>query len=493
MLKEKAIELVKIKQLLSSFGILLLMVIFILACSPDDEEPLELYPNGGPSFVDIENEGYVVQLNAIPVKPPLVGTWRIYNGENGRFEDIHDPKTLFYGEPGETYTLGWEVSHGDNYKASSITVSFKPLNPVIILPKADVDTLNNNVSAYLKAEAPKFGASGKWEVINGDGRIENSNHFKAEFIGKEKTNYKLRWTLSYGSKAVFKEVDFVTDVLNAYAGPDQLDIKNDTGVADKYFTLEAYLPAGATAEWEVVRNANLATVYNIDNPNSLIKGIADSLYTLKWKVVVDSYTSEDSVDIRFRGKWGMFKDNRDNQTYRYAEINGLEWMSENYNYVAEPGNGSWYYGHAYRGVIEDGYPLETTEDRKKYGRLYSYQTARDHAPEGWRLPTGSEVYDLIVSHGGPLYAKDKLVEGGPTGFDLGYPGYLEFSSSSDSAYRNVFRGQDITGLYWTNDYSEFNDGAVAFSVSVNSETIDSVVLFASFYALPVRYVREIQE
>lgn len=490
MLKDKVLNT---KGILSSFILIIVMALFVYACSPDDK-PLELNPNAGPSYTDIENDGYVVRLNAIPVKPPLVGTWRIYNGENGYFDDANDPNTTFHGEPGESYTIGWEVSNGDDYKASSITVSFKPLNPVIITPNADVDTLHNNVSAYLKAEEPQFGASGLWEIVNGDnGRIENSSNFKAEFIGKEKSNYKLRWTLTYGSKAVFKEVEFVTDVLNANAGPDQLDIKNQKEVVDKYFTLEAYLPAGASAEWELIKNAISGTVYNKNNPNSLIKGIADSTYTLIWKVVIDDYTSTDSVDIRFRGKWGMWKDDRDNQTYRFAEINGLEWMAENYNYAEAPGNGSWYYGHAYRSVIQDGYALETPEDRKKYGRVYSYNTAANYAPEGWRLPSADEVYNLIISQGGALYAKDKLTSGGDTGFDISYPGFLEFSSFADPAFRNVFSGQDIAAQYWTSDYNPNNDGGVAYAASVNSESIDLVVVFASYYALPVRYVRAVQD
>ncbi len=40
--------------------------------------------------------------------------------------------------------------------------------------------------------------------------------------------------------------------------------------------------------------------------------------------------------------------------------------------LQNPGDGSWYYGSAYRGIIEDGYPLETNEDRKKYGRVYTH-------------------------------------------------------------------------------------------------------------------------
>jgi uncharacterized protein (TIGR02145 family) len=493
MLRNTILKFQKSKKILN-WSVLLLTVVFLVnACSKEDDDPLELFPNAGPSFIDIENDGYVVELNAIPVKEPLTGTWRIYNGENGTFENVLDPKTKFYGEPGEAYTLGWEISDGNDYGASSITVSFKPLNPVIISPSADIDVLTNNVSAYLKAEEPKFGATGKWEIVNGtDGRIENSDTANAEFIGKEKSEYKLQWVLNYGSKSVPTDVSFVTDVLKAYAGPDQLDIKNKKGETDKYFTLEAYLPAGSTAEWEVIQNASIAKVYNKDNPNSLIKGIADSNYMLKWKVVLDTYTSTDSVNIRFRGKYGVWQDARDNQTYKFSEINGLEWMSENYNYAEQPGDGSWYYGHAYRSIIEDGYPIETTEDRKKYGRVYTYYTAVDFPPEGWRLPTSAEVYDLIVSQGGTLYAKEKLTTGGETGFDLSYPGYFEFSSSSDPAFRNIFKGQDNTALYWTNDYNAFNDAAVAISASLNGESIDSTILFAAFYALPVRYVREIQ-
>ncbi|RXP62737.1 hypothetical protein EC396_03190 [Lutibacter sp. HS1-25] len=485
----------KITKEIPNWGMLLLVVLFLAqACSKDEDEPLKLFPNAGPSFIDIENDGYVVQLNAVPVKAPLIGTWRIYNGENGSFENINDPKTKFYGEPGETYTLGWEIGNGKDYGAASITVSFIPLNPIIVAPTAAVDTLKKNVSAYLKAVKPKFGATGKWEIVSGNnGRIENSDNFKAEFIGKEKSEYKLRWTLKYGSKAVFKEISFVTDVLNADAGPDQLDVKNQKETVDKYFTLEAYLPAGASAKWEVVANQSSATIYDNNNPNSLIKGIEDTTYTLTWKVVLDDYTSTDSVDIRFRGKWGVWKDSRDNQTYKFTEMNGLEWMSENYNYAEAPGDGSWYYGSAYRSIIEDGYPLETAEDRKKYGRVYTQQTAANYAPEGWRLPTSNEVYDLIISQGGSLYAKDKLTTGGKTGFDLSFPGYLEFSSGSDPAFRNVFRGQDITAQYWTSDYNPSNDGSIAYVASANGESIDLIVLFSSYYALPVRYVRAIQK
>ncbi|NMM48326.1 FISUMP domain-containing protein [Marinigracilibium pacificum] len=471
---------------------LFLLLIFLAnSCSPD-EEVFDLNPNAGPSFIDIENEGYVVQLNAVPVKKPLIGTWRIYIGENGRFEDVNDPRTKFYGEPGESYQLGWEISNGDQYEASIITVSFKAMEPVILSPAIDVDTLFNNVSHYLKAEEPKFGASGHWEIVSGsDGRIENDQLGEAEFIGKEYSAYTLRWVLTYGSKEEYEEITFRTDQLKADAGPDRLDIKNDKAAVRKFFNLEGFLPAGATGGWEVIRNSDKAVLYNIDNPNSLVEGIADSLYQLTWKVVIDGYESVDTVDIRFRGKWGMFKDSRDNQTYKFTEINGLEWMAENFNYAANPGNGSWYYGYAYRAVIQDGHAVDTEEDRKKYGRLYDIYTAETSAPEGWRLPTAEEVDALVNSYGGIAYAKEALIEGGESGFNFSYPGYLSFSSSSDPAFRNVFMDQDNVGMFWTSSYGSSGYGLGFFGDNTSIETGTTIIQFY-FYALPVRYVREVQ-
>ncbi len=48
-------------------------------------------------------------------------------------------------------------------------------------------------------------------------------------------------------KLFLKKLHLLPMYLNADAGPDQLDMKNQKEAVDKYFTLEAYLPAGSTA------------------------------------------------------------------------------------------------------------------------------------------------------------------------------------------------------------------------------------------------------
>ena len=466
------------------------MSLVILGCNKDAVEEIYLNPDAGASFLDIENEGYKVSLGAIPVDDDQIGTWKIYLGEFGRFDNVNDPNTTFYGEPGEVYQLGWEVSQGKEYKADVISVTFKPLNPVV--KTIAQDTIHNNISLYLKAAPAKFGAVGTWSITNGENaRIENPNNENAEFVGVEFSDYTIRWTLSYGSKAVSEEFSFTTDEFNAFAGIDNLDIITERD-AEKFYNLDAFLPAGAVGEWSIIGGEE-ASIYNNDNAKSLFKGNPDERYALRWKVNLDGRESIDTLNIRFRGKWGVWVDERDNQEYKYAEFDGLEWMAENYNYAAEPGYGSWYYGNAERSIVKDGIPVETKENRKKYGRLYYWRTAMDYAPEGWRLPTYDELIDLVNKLGGDFYAGEKIQKGGETGIDLDYAGYLNMYYGNDPAFRNAFLEQDVTGAYWTSTYYENTGKTSALIVGNYTDAMRMIHVNGYAVGFSVRYVREIQQ
>jgi uncharacterized protein (TIGR02145 family) len=466
----------------------LLSIVLMLSSCTKDEPVINLNPNAGPGFLNVENEGYVVDLNAVPAPKGQTGTWRIYMGKNGRFDDLNDPQTRFYGEPGERYQLGWELSERGKYEAATIDVTFKPLNPVII--SSFNDTTFNNISLYLKAQAPRFGAVGEWSIVSGnDAQIINDNDGEAEFIGAEHQDYTLRWTLSYGSKSVSKDISFTTDELKAQAGIDNLDIKTAKDAA-KFFTLEGFLPAGATGHWQIIGGEG-GTVHSPLLDNSLFEGLADTTYQLTWTVNLDQRQSVDTVDLRFRGKWGMWQDPKDGQKYRFAEVNGLEWMADNYNYAAEPGTGSWYYGHGERSIIKEGYALETEEDRKYYGRLYDWHTASNITPAGWRLPSVEEFNDMLVALGGDLYAGEKIKEGGDAGLDLVFAGYYNRGSSSDPAFRGVFDTQGVSGLYWLNAY--YDNYAKVFEVTKNSNLSGTGALPTNFFKLSVRYVRDVQD
>jgi len=471
------------------FGLFFTTVIYY-SCRKDDVEII-LTPDAGSSFLNIENDGYCVTLTAEPAPEGQKGTWRIYMGENGRFDDEHDSHSKFYGEPGETYLLGWELSAGDNYKAATINVSFKPLLPVVITQMPD--TLHNNISVWLEAEAAKFGAKGVWEIVAGDGaHIVNPDSSRAAFIGAENSDCTVKWKLTYGSKEASVDLSFHTDTLRADAGVDDLDITTFTPVEDtKYYNMSAYLPAGATGEWNIFDGSG-ATVYVDDDPYSAFEGRADTVYTLTWKVTIDQFESVDTLKLRFRGKWGMWVDKRDNQAYRYVRIGDLEWMADNFNYAApwtQYGR-TFYYGQSARADILDGHPVETEEEKKFYGRLYNYYAAIESMPEGWRLPSRKEFIELHTLLGGEFYFFEKVIVGGETGLDINFGGAMSYSYT-DINRRDFFYAQEKQGVYLTSFYS--TKDWTTLVVLYNKSGGFSGARLPAFYMLSsVRYVRDVK-
>lgn len=483
----------------------ILSIVLILGSCSDDESIVSLSPNAGPGFLNVENEGYTVTLAAEEPGEGQNGIWRVYSGQHYKFGNENDPKSTFSGVPGGVYRLGWEVSQGKEYKAETITVSFKPL--IASIAKNVADTLFNNVSVELEAHPARFGAIGHWEIVSGDGgRIENADNHKAQFIGREGTNYELDWTLSYASPddntfdvQDVKSISFHTDTLRANAGDDNLDIITAKEVSIKYTNLNAFLPAGGTGTWTLLGSTDGA-ILAYDDASSVFKGTADQTYQLLWTVQVDDYLAADTLEIRFRGQWGMWTDSRDNQSYRFIEVNGLEWMADNYNYYSTPYTGgvhpyteyicSWYYGQTLRAQIVDGVPVEGEEARSLYGRLYNYYAALFDAPEGWRLPTKDEYLAL----GGYLSSKglstDELMVGGKAGLDLVYGGSIAYSNDRPDQ-KDLFAEQGITGYYLTSDYDAERFGTIGIGISENFGSLAQIPMSAFFTGISVRYVRDV--
>lgn len=484
----------KISAVFMSVMCFLLMV--QTGCEPNEEE-VEVRADAGGSFLDIENDGYVVTLNAQAPEKGMKGTWRVYNGDNYTFENPNDPNSKFYGEPGEIYEIGWEISTGEDYKVATINVSYKPLHPVILTNVGD--TTFNNISVYLEAEAPKFGATGVWEIVEGEGgRIENAESHQASFIGLPETAYKVSWTLNYGSKSETKEFEFVTDELVADAGEDEINIKTADGPTegDKFHTLNAFLPAGATATWSVYSGEE-GEVFNIEDAHSIFKGTAGTVYSLVWDVTLDEYNSTDTLKLRFRDKWGIYVDPRDEQEYRYVQVDTLEWMADNFNYTPDATwnalyGRTWYYGMSAKADIVDGHAVETEEDRKYYGRLYNWYAAMELAPEGWRLPTRAEYEALQLANGGSDYAFDALAEGGVQATEFNFAGGLSFVDENVDG-RDVFSAQNMSGYYWTADYFDYDFTAMFMEFRESGKIITLGRTRTFFPGFSVRYVRVVQK
>ncbi|MBQ9224567.1 MAG: hypothetical protein IJ177_00035 [Fibrobacter sp.] len=84
--------------------------------------------------------------------------------------------------------------------------------------------------------------------------------------------------------------------------------------------------------------------------------------------------------------YAVFIDGRDNQCYKTTRVAGLVMLAENLNYadsVAMP---------ELRGANRCTQGL--SENCESTGRLYTWDAAMEVCPDGWRLPTEAEIYDI---------------------------------------------------------------------------------------------------
>jgi len=152
-----------------------------------------------------------------------------------------------------------------------------------------------------------------------------------------------------------------------------------------------------------------------------------------------------------------FTDPRDGQAYRTVELDGLRWLAQNLNY--DVGEGCWFYDNG-------------PKNGEKYGRLYTWETAKKACPPGWRLPTDEEWRALAMKFGGyyewharedvgdPKKSYKTLLEGGSSGFSALLGGWRNTDGSfiDLDGYGYYWSAtEDGSGSAWSFNFNSYND------------------------------------
>ncbi|RYF26929.1 MAG: hypothetical protein EOO42_00055 [Flavobacteriales bacterium] len=136
---------------------------------------------------------------------------------------------------------------------------------------------------------------------------------------------------------------------------------------------------------------------------------------------------------------GVFLDKRDHREYKTVTIGKQVWFAENFAYLPQVDTVDisvfGYKGHSIK-------EAKSTMSFKKYGALYSWNSAKKFAPDGWRLPTDADWQQLEKEIG---IDKSKVNQ-------IGWRGEKneveQLKATEPSRFNVVFGG-------WRTDYGEF--------------------------------------
>ena len=181
---------------------------------------------------------------------------------------------------------------------------------------------------------------------------------------------------------------------------------------------------------------------DIDKLEKLARGgDVDARYEFKRRGgVIENEENEDvgveNNTVVWQIEKGSFIDKRDGQEYQTVKMpDGKVWMAQNLNYKID---GSWAY--------------ENDEAKAaKYGRLYTWGTAKAACPKGWHLPTREEWAALVEAVGGGRAAGARLKamggwkKGGDETDDFGFSALPGGYRLSDGLFRNAGHSGD----WWT--------------------------------------------
>lgn len=168
----------------------------------------------------------------------------------------------------------------------------------------------------------------------------------------------------------------------------------------------------------------------------------------------------------------------DEKTYNTIKIGDLWWMAENLNFYTS--SDSWYYN-------------DSIKYAETYGRLYTWETAKNVCPAGWHLPTDAEWKELEMHLGMTQVQADGTGwRGSDQGTELKESGASEFDALP-GGYRNSigsFYSMDSGTGFWSSSESGSLNAWVRMLGKDNPQV--SRIDFNKSYGFYVRCVRPIK-
>lgn len=215
-------------------------------------------------------------------------------------------------------------------------------------------------------------------------------------------------------------------------------------------------------------NLILLALDNIDARQKYLEGLGNEFFLLK--------SSED-----------VFFDERDFTFYSIVKIGNASWIGENFHYDA--GENCSTIG-------------DTPEHLSQFGRLYTYESATQACPEGWRIPDMKAWNDMLNDIGGyydcyrdefigikDIEAKEKFLSNGEDLLNIQLGGYMtKHGSKKEFNESGYYLSSFLTQISKSSD----SDGLIyIISAESDSDDILANIYPKNYGSFSCRYVKEI--
>lgn len=283
----------------------------------------------------------------------------------------------YYGKTGVLTSSMEDVGISSTYITEELLYSWKDKKQVKVSMHQFPPTGDNGITIILDTDLPNTGCKKGTSItflIDKDYRILFPNNLKKHACfdslainGSYNRDFFIPW---------FLNGDGVSDDHSLFRARN-VKIKNgDTFLADAKYLIENARKKIKTGACDDDDYCSRGDVDFGDSEEERIKIMSKIKSEERAEYVKESKKKE---NIKDEDDLNSLIDPRDGKRYRVVKIGSQIWMAENLNYEM---TGSWCYN-------------DDSWNCKKYGRLYSWESAKNACPTDWHLATGKEYKRLF--------------------------------------------------------------------------------------------------
>lgn len=262
----------EMKKIFFSISFLLLLSFYASSQTVDAGEPLEICTD-------------TVSMNASQAPVGYTGLWSISSG----FCKILSPtseNSFVYDIIPDLTVLRWTISNDTNSYFDEITIT----NNTVTLASVNDNDEVCRFDYTLYGNVYSSGETGIWELVSGNGIIEQATNNNTNVTGLALDDNLFSWTITRGNCV---SSDIIT-VSNNYIYADAQE--SDTICAETY-TLNAQNTGYETAIWELVSSAGSPVIVSPMSNSTQVNNLAPNGNNFKWEVYKGGCSDYDIVIV----------------------------------------------------------------------------------------------------------------------------------------------------------------------------------------------------